>query len=100
VVESWEVMMGAIERMRILDSKPSSRAGKEKDREDQALEEWDGEEKADWEVGGGVAGFPPAGGLGRGYSTLKRIGQVRGSEWGLGSGGKKKASSLRNQEIY
>ena len=61
-------MMGAIERMRVLDSKASSRAGKEK----QPLEEWDGEEKADWEL----AEFSPIVGLGRGYSTLKRIGQV------------------------
>jgi len=92
--------MDAIERMRVLDSKASSRGAKEKEREDQALEEWDGEEKADWEVAGGVPGYPPTGGLGRGYSTLRRIGQVRGGEWGLGSGGKKKPSSLRNQEIY
>lgn len=91
VVESWEVMMGAIERKRILDSKSSSRAGKEK----QALEEGDGDEKTDWEL----AGFPPAVGLGKGYSTLKRIGQVKGTEWGSGSGGKKNASSLRNQDV-
>jgi hypothetical protein len=38
--------------------------------------------------------------LGRGYSTLsKRLGQVRTGDWGM-SGGKKKASSLRNQEIF
>lgn len=98
VVESWEVMMGSIERMRILEIKstPGSRAGKEKQRED--LEEWDGEAHADWEV----SGFPPVtvGGLGRASSTLRRFGQVRGGEWGLGSGGKKKASSLRNEKFY
>ena len=90
--------MGAIEQMRILEMKSnqSSRAGKEKQRED--LEEWDGEAHADWEV----SGFPPVivGGLGRASSTLRRFGQVRGGEWGLGSGGKKKASSLRNEKFY
>ena len=70
--------MGAIEQMRILEMKSgqSSRAGKEKQRED--LEEWDGEAHADWEV----SGFPPV---------------IVG---GLGSGGKKKASSLRNEKFY
>jgi hypothetical protein len=99
VVESWEVMMGAIERMRILESKssPSSRAGKEKEKQAMGFEEWHGEEKTEWEI----AGFPPVsvGGLGRASSTLRRIGQVRGGEWGLGSGGKKKASSLRNERL-
>jgi hypothetical protein len=92
-------MMGAIERMRILESKssPSSRAGKEKEKQAMDFEEWHGEEKTEWEI----AGFPPVsvGGLGRASSTLRRIGQVRGGEWGLGSGGKKKASSLRNERL-
>ena len=93
IVESWEVMMGAIERMRLQDSQSQSRR---KDKAGQALEEWDVEEKADWEV---ASMGLPQGGLGRGYSTLKRIGQVKGAEWVLGSAGKKKASSLRNVAI-
>lgn len=91
VVETWEVMMGAIERMRILDQKNGAKSGKAKER----LDEWDGAEKADWEN----INFP-SGGLERGYSTLnKRLGQVRTGDWGMSSG-KKKASSLRNQEIF
>lgn len=81
IVESWEVMMSAIEKMRLMDRK---KAVKER------LEDWDGGEKEDWEN----LNFP-SGGLGRGYSTLsKRIGQVRTGDWGM-SGGKKKPSSLR-----
>ena len=88
IVESWEVMLGAIERMRLLDAKNSSP-------EKEELEDWDSGEKSDWDL----AHFP-SGGLGRGYSTLsKRLGQVRTGDWGM-SGGKKKASSLRNQEIF
>jgi len=89
IVESWEIMMGALERMRILDAKISS-----KSEEKQALEEWVGEEKPDWEING--MGISAGGGLGRGYSTLRRIGQVRTGEWG----GKKRPSSLRKEEIF
>ena len=82
--------MGAIEQMRILDQKNEAKSRKAKER----LDEWDEAEKADWE---GI-NFP-SGGLGRGYSTLsRRLGQVRAGDWGMSSG-KKKASSLRNQEI-
>jgi WD repeat-containing protein 59 len=91
IVESWEVMMGAIEQMRKLDAMNGSNSGKDM----QALDEWDVEEKADWES----VQFP-SGGLGRGYSTLsKRIGQVRTGDWGMSSG-KKRPSSLRKEEIF
>lgn len=83
VVESWEVMMSAIEKMKKLDRQNS---GSEKER----LDDWDGAETGEWEN----VNFP-AGGLGRGYSTLsKRLGQVRTSDWSM-SGAKKKPSSLR-----
>ena len=76
IVESWEVMMSAIEKMRLLDRK----AGKE--REGERLEDWDGGEKGDWES----VNFPN-GGLGRGYSTLsERLGQVRTGDWGMSGG--------------
>jgi hypothetical protein len=92
IVESWEVMMGAIERMRMLDAKSGSKAGKEK----QALEDWDGEEKAEWEN----INFQAQGlGFGRGYSTLtKRIDRVRTGDWGISSP-KKRPSSLRKERI-
>ncbi len=91
MVETWEVMMGAIERIRLLDAKHESKGDKEK----QALDDWDGEERDHWE-----ALHIPSGGLGRGYSTLsKRLGQVRNGDWGISSG-KKKPSSLRNEETF
>ena len=81
IVESWEVMIGEIEKMRLLD--------RHRSRNEERLEDWDGEEKDDWEDVNGPSG------LGRGYSTLsKRLGQVRSGEWGM-SGSKKKPSSLR-----
>jgi hypothetical protein len=80
-------MMSAIERMRMLDS----RHGKE----NQAPDDWDGDEKTDWEHLN-----LPASGLAKPHPTLvKRIGQVRGNDWGV-SGGKKKASSFRKEEIF
>ena len=83
IVESWDVMMGAIELMRKMnpqeDDKPTP-------------DEWDGE-KSDWEN----IQFPN-GGLGRGYSTLsKRIGQVRTGDWGM-PGVKKRPGSIRKEE--
>ena len=84
IVESWEVMMSAIEKMRMLDRQ---NGGKEKER----LEGSNGGEKGEWEN----VNFP-AGGLGRGYSTLgRRLGQVRTGDWSM-SGGRKKSSSLRS----
>jgi WD repeat-containing protein 59 len=83
IVESWEVMMGAIEKMRQIDTMDEKDVA--------AFDEWD--VKNDWED----IQFPN-GGLGRGYSTLtKRISQVSKGEWGMGSA-KKRPSSLRNQE--
>ncbi|KAG0651709.1 putative RING finger and WD repeat-containing [Hyphodiscus hymeniophilus] len=82
IVESWEVMMSAIEKMRLMDRPRGS--------SEERLEDWDGRENGDWEDVN-----VPSGGLGRGYSTLsKRFGQVRTGDWGM-SGGKKKPSSLR-----
>jgi hypothetical protein len=89
IVESWEVMMGAIERMRILDAANASK---------EHLDEWDSGEKDEWET----SQFP-AGGLGKGYSTLsKRLERVRTGDWGMAgmAGTKKKASSLRKEEIF
>jgi len=88
IVESWEVMMNAIERMRVLESR---------DREKEGLEDWESGEKDEW---GSDMARVPSGGLGRGYSTLsKRLGQVRSGEWGMSSG-RKKPSSLRKEEIF
>jgi WD repeat-containing protein 59 len=82
LVESWEVLTSAIERMRVLDAQ---NAGKEKE----LLPEWGGEEKSEWDNLD-----VPGGGMGRGYSTLsKRLVGVRTGDWGMPSG-KKKASSL------
>jgi hypothetical protein len=86
IVESWEVMMGAIERMRILDTAGTDR---------EHLDEWDSAEKDEWET----SQFP-GGGLGKGYSTLsQRLERVRTGDWGM-TGGKKKASSLRKEEMF
>jgi hypothetical protein len=92
LVESWEVLTSAIERMRALDEKSSS-MGKEQE----PLHEWDGEAKSDWDTGHLDI---PGGGFGRGYSTIsKRLVGVRTGDWGMPSG-KKKASSLRNEGIF
>lgn len=89
IVESWEVMMGAIERMRMLNI---SNSISDKER----LEDWDSGDKDDWET----SSHTPSGGLGRGYSTLsKRLERVRTGDWGM-SVGKKKASSLRREDIF
>ena len=77
-------MMSAIEKMRMLDRQ---NGGKEKE----LLEGSNGGEKGEWEN----VNFP-AGGSGRGYSTLgRRLGQVRTGDWSM-SGGRKKSSSLRS----
>lgn len=83
IVESWEVMLDAIERLKLQDTNNS---GKEKE----GLEDWDSGEQADWDMAQTLNGGP-----GRGYPTLsRRFGQIRSGDWGI-SGGKKKASSLR-----
>jgi hypothetical protein len=90
IVESWEVMMGALERMRMLDTRMMA----EKER----LEDWDTGEKEEWDVESTFGGR--GGGFGRGYSTLsKRLERVRTGDWGISSG-KKRASSLRNEETF
>ena len=93
IVESWEVMMSALERMRMMDAQIITE--KEKER----LEDWDAGEKEEWDVESTFGGR--GGGLGRGYSTLsKKLERVRTGDWGMGSGGKKRASSLRNEETF
>lgn len=88
LVESWEVLTSAIELMKFQNEHTT---GKEKEQ----LHEWGGEEKSDWDNLD-----IPGGGLGRGYSNLsKRLVGVRTADWGMSSG-KKKASSLRNEELY
>jgi hypothetical protein len=76
IVESWEAMMSAIEKMRLLDQQND---GQEKER----LEDWDVGGKGEWEN----INFS-AGGLGR--TMGKRLGMAAGS---------KKPSSLRKEEI-
>lgn len=94
IVESWEILQSAIEQMRLLDAlhnKNKSKQPTEEWVEEKA--EWSGHERADWEH----IGFPSSG-LGKGVSTLgRRLGQVRAGDWGMSSG-KKKPSSLRNEE--
>ena len=81
IVESWEVMKSAIDKMRPLDRHMG---------ENERLDDWNGGEKSDWES----INFP-SGGKGREYPTLsKRFGQVKAGDWGIG-GGKRKARSLR-----
>lgn len=83
-VESWEVMMGAIEHMRRLNSRSGEKA-KEK------LDEWDAGDKGDWER----IRVHDAG-LGRGYSTLSR----RSRQGDLAKGAaKKKTSSLMEEKL-
>ena len=95
IVESWEIMMSAIERLRALDAKHHASASEK-------LDDWDSGGKDDWEQSErGLVRVPSgaSGGLGRGYSTLsQRLGRVRTGDWTM-SGGKKKTSSLRNQEL-
>jgi hypothetical protein len=79
IVESWEVMMSAIEKMRMLDQQMGNK--------EERLEDWDSGERGDWDF--------LSGGLEKRYSTLsKRLGQVKTGDWGM-SGGKRKPSSLR-----
>lgn len=90
LVETWEVMMGAIESMRALEEKNGVKATEE------SIDEWD--EKTDWEH----MSPPPVGELVKPYNSLsRRLGQVRSGvgEWGM-SGAKKKPSSLKNQEMF
>lgn len=88
IVESWEVMLSALERMRLLDV---NRVEKEKIE----LEDWDTEDKSDTQVT-----HHPSKALSKGYSTLsRRLGRVRTGEWGT-PGGKKKANSLRKQDLF
>ena len=89
VVESWEAMMGAIERMR---KQHGTHKHKKSD------EEWDGVEKIEWS-NVKMESNPPASPLGMGYSTLSRrlVGQVRTAEWG--SGLKRKGSLLKKEEM-
>lgn len=95
VVESWEIMMSAIERLRALDAKNRVAASEK-------LDDWDSGGKDDWEHSDTGLTRVPSGasaGLGRGYSTLsQRLGRVRTGDWSM-SGAKKKTSSLRNQEL-
>jgi len=88
LVESWEVLTSAIERMRALDEKNAPSMGTEKE----SLEDWGGEEKSEWDNLD-----IPGGGLGRGYSTLSK--RLVGVRTGMQSG-KKKASSLRNEGMF
>lgn len=84
-VESWEVMMGAIERMRKLHG-----SGKHR----KSDSSWDGPEKGDWEKlmpPESPLVQPPSPGFGRGYPGIgRRLGQV--------SGLRRKGSILRRDE--
>lgn len=88
VVESWEAMMGAIEKMR-------KQHGDHKHRKSD--EEWDEGEKTEWSSVKSESNPPPSP-LGMGYSTLSRrlVGQVRTAEWG--SGLRRKGSLLKREE--
>jgi hypothetical protein len=86
-VESWEVMLDALERMRLVDTKGSAK-------ESNSVEEWDTGGKSDFQVA-----HLPAKALGKGYTTLsRRIGRVRTGDWGTNSG-KKKASSSKKADL-
>jgi hypothetical protein len=88
IVESWEAMLSALERMRQLDAESA-------DRERNSLDDWDIAEKSD-----PPSAHTPSKKLGKGYSTLsKRLGQVRSGEWGTPLG-KKKPSSLRKEDLF
>jgi hypothetical protein len=87
IVESWEVMMGAIDLMRKLHGISQRRKH----------DDWGGSEKDDWEKSGSGVATPPSPGFGKGYSALSRkLGQVRTGEWG--SGLRRKGSILRKDE--
>jgi WD repeat-containing protein 59 len=75
VVESWEVMMGAIDLMRKLHGN-----GKRRKHED-----WGSSEKEDWEKSESGVVTPSSPGFGKGYSTVsRRLGQAKAGEWGSG----------------
>jgi WD repeat-containing protein 59 len=88
VVESWEAMMGAIERM---NNQHFTHRHKKSD------EEWDEGEKMEWSSVR-MENNPPPSPLGIGYSTLSRrlVGQVRTAEWG--SGLRRKGSLVKREE--
>jgi hypothetical protein len=90
VVESWAVMLGAIEQMR-RQHQHGRRRG---------TDEWDAGEKGDWESARAESISNVSisnAGLANRYSTLsKRIGQVRSGEWGTGL--KRKSSILKREE--
>jgi len=90
VVESWEVMIGALEMMRRAHhSTKKSRTGN-----------LDGGERSDWDSSKSVDMRSESGqgsSVGKGYSTLsKRLGQVRNAEWG--SGLRRKGSLLKRDD--
>lgn len=90
VVESWEVMMGALEMMRRREAKKVAKVGPRR-----LTEEWE-EEGGVWEgarLGTEVALKTRMGQMQGGYSSLSRkLGQVRGGDgWmGVGSAGRKR----------
>jgi len=108
VVESWEVMMGALEKMRRKETRRVRERERERDERHRApprrlTEEWD-EERSEWEgarsgtEAGLKSGVP---GARESYSTLsRRLGQVRAGEgWmGVGSGLRKKGSVIRGEQ--
>ncbi|KAJ5051882.1 uncharacterized protein L3040_001645 [Drepanopeziza brunnea f. sp. 'multigermtubi'] len=86
--ESWEALKDALERLREMEAKSKAAGLVEKHIPDH----WDGKDQPDGEA------YTPDGGLGKPYSTLSRLGQARGGEWGI-SGLKHKPSSLRNEHF-
>jgi WD repeat-containing protein 59 len=75
LVESWEAMMGAIEKMRMLHMNQKGRKSEDSDRD----------ETTDWENVKVESRQPPSPGLAMGYTSLSRqLKQVRTSEWGSG----------------
>ena len=93
MVESWDVMIDLMRKAAV---------GHENEKEAEDLEF---EEKNEWESvplpknkDGESSNI--VGGIGMGLS--RRIGQVRTGDWGLAgmTSGKKRPSSLRNQELY
>lgn len=90
LMESWDVMIDAIERMRLLHS---TGAG------DAESEDFENDDRSDWEKiksPGRVDHLTVGESAGMGLS--KRFEQVRTSDWGLASV-KRRASSLRNLDM-
>jgi WD40 repeat protein len=88
LVESWEFLTSAIEKMRKLDE-----LNKAKDREEgkESLEGWEGEEKSEWEDSKGSN-------MGIGAHLRGRLSQVKSGEWGM-AGVKRRTSSLRKVDV-